>query len=189
MRRRTLIAVRRRDRNPYNWNDHERRRVSSDELDPENTIYMDIKQGRVVIQMFPDLAPLAVERIKTARAAGVLRQHTVPPRYRRLHGAGRRSDRDRNGRQQTAGSAGRIHDQAALPARHLRHGAHRQSGQREQPVLHHVRARRRIWMANIPSGARSFRGWSTSIRSSAAAAAAERSAIRTASFTFVSPRT
>ena len=32
--------------------------------DPENTIYMDIKQGRVVIQLFPDLAPLHVERIK-----------------------------------------------------------------------------------------------------------------------------
>jgi peptidylprolyl isomerase len=31
----------------------------------EDTIYMDIKQGRVVIQMFPDLAPLSVERIKT----------------------------------------------------------------------------------------------------------------------------
>ena len=32
--------------------------------DLENTIYLDIKQGRVVIQLFPDLAPLHVERIK-----------------------------------------------------------------------------------------------------------------------------
>jgi len=32
--------------------------------DPENTIFLDIKQGRVVIQMFPDLAPAHVERIK-----------------------------------------------------------------------------------------------------------------------------
>src|SRR4051812_11823773 len=31
----------------------------------EDTIYLDIKQGRVVIQLFPDLAPLHVERIKT----------------------------------------------------------------------------------------------------------------------------
>jgi len=31
----------------------------------EDTIYMDIKQGRVVIEMFPDIAPLHVERIKT----------------------------------------------------------------------------------------------------------------------------
>jgi len=32
--------------------------------DLQNTIYMDIKQGRVVIEMFPDIAPLSVERIK-----------------------------------------------------------------------------------------------------------------------------
>jgi peptidylprolyl isomerase len=37
---------------------------SNPSADPENTIYMDIKQGRVVIQLFPDLAPLHVERIK-----------------------------------------------------------------------------------------------------------------------------
>ena len=30
--------------------------------DPENTLYMDLKQGRVVIEMFPDIAPKAVER-------------------------------------------------------------------------------------------------------------------------------
>ena len=39
-------------------------------LDPQNTIYMDLKQGRVVIQMFPDLAPLHVERIKTLARQG-----------------------------------------------------------------------------------------------------------------------
>ncbi|MGH7209832.1 MAG: peptidylprolyl isomerase, partial [Acetobacteraceae bacterium] len=32
--------------------------------DPENTLYMDLKDGRVVIAMRPDLAPKAVERIK-----------------------------------------------------------------------------------------------------------------------------
>ena len=32
--------------------------------DPENTILLDLKQGQVVIQMFPDLAPKHVERIK-----------------------------------------------------------------------------------------------------------------------------
>lgn len=31
----------------------------------ENTIYMDLKDGRVVIEMWPDLAPKHVERIKT----------------------------------------------------------------------------------------------------------------------------
>jgi len=33
-------------------------------LDPENTLYMDLKDGRVVIQMRPDLAPHHVARIK-----------------------------------------------------------------------------------------------------------------------------
>src|SRR5689334_25269786 len=34
-------------------------------LDPENTLYLDLGQGRVVIQLRPDLAPNHVERIKT----------------------------------------------------------------------------------------------------------------------------
>jgi peptidylprolyl isomerase len=33
-------------------------------LDPENTLYMDLKDGRVVIAMRPDLAPKTVARIK-----------------------------------------------------------------------------------------------------------------------------
>ncbi len=33
-------------------------------LDPENTIYMDLKYGRVVIRLRPDLAPKHVERVK-----------------------------------------------------------------------------------------------------------------------------
>ncbi len=33
-------------------------------LDPENTLYLDLKDGRVVIQMRPDLAPKTVARIK-----------------------------------------------------------------------------------------------------------------------------
>ncbi len=33
--------------------------------DPENTLYMDLKDGRVTIEMRPDLAPTHVERIKT----------------------------------------------------------------------------------------------------------------------------
>ena len=39
-------------------------------LDPENTIYMDLTSGRVVIQLFPDLAPKSVERIKTLARQG-----------------------------------------------------------------------------------------------------------------------
>lgn len=38
--------------------------------DPENTLYLDLKSGRVVIQMFPDLAPKAVAQIKTLSRQG-----------------------------------------------------------------------------------------------------------------------
>ena len=31
----------------------------------ENTLYIDLKDGRVVIEMLPDIAPKHVERIKT----------------------------------------------------------------------------------------------------------------------------
>jgi peptidylprolyl isomerase len=39
-------------------------------LDPENTIYIDLKYGRVVIEMFPDIAPQTVQRIKTLSHEG-----------------------------------------------------------------------------------------------------------------------
>ncbi|HEY0182587.1 MAG TPA: peptidylprolyl isomerase [Rhodopila sp.] len=38
--------------------------------DPENTIYLDLKQGRVVIRLLPDVAPKHVERIKTLARQG-----------------------------------------------------------------------------------------------------------------------
>jgi peptidylprolyl isomerase len=38
--------------------------------DLENTLYLDLKQGRVVIQLFPDLAPNHVERYKTLARQG-----------------------------------------------------------------------------------------------------------------------
>ncbi|MBI1205659.1 MAG: peptidylprolyl isomerase [Azospirillum sp.] len=39
-------------------------------LDPENTLYMDLKDGRVVIEMRPDLAPIHVARIKELARQG-----------------------------------------------------------------------------------------------------------------------
>ena len=39
--------------------------VHSETLDPQNTIYLDLKDGRVVIRLRPDLAPKHVEQIKT----------------------------------------------------------------------------------------------------------------------------
>ena len=41
-------------------------------LDPENTIYMELKDGRVVIELLPQVAPKTVERIKTLPAGSVL---------------------------------------------------------------------------------------------------------------------
>jgi peptidylprolyl isomerase len=42
----------------------------ADALDPENTLYMDLPYGRVVIKMMPDVAPKHVERIKTLTREG-----------------------------------------------------------------------------------------------------------------------
>ncbi len=39
-------------------------------LDPENTIYLDLKDGRVVIELLPKVAPLHVARIKELTRAG-----------------------------------------------------------------------------------------------------------------------
>lgn len=39
-------------------------------LDPENTIWMDLPYGRVVIQLLPDMAPKHVDRIKTLTREG-----------------------------------------------------------------------------------------------------------------------
>jgi peptidylprolyl isomerase len=38
--------------------------------DPENTLYMDLKDGRVTIKLMPDIAPKHVERIKTLTRQG-----------------------------------------------------------------------------------------------------------------------
>jgi peptidylprolyl isomerase len=40
------------------------------ETDPENTIYLDLKQGRVVIRLLPDVAPKTVAQIKTLAREG-----------------------------------------------------------------------------------------------------------------------
>jgi peptidylprolyl isomerase len=39
-------------------------------LDPENTLYLDLKQGRVVIQLMPEIAPMHVQQIKTLARRG-----------------------------------------------------------------------------------------------------------------------
>lgn len=39
-------------------------------LDPENTLYLDLKDGRVVIKMFPEVAPNHIARIKELTREG-----------------------------------------------------------------------------------------------------------------------
>jgi len=46
------------------------RATAQPKLDPENTIYLDLTYGRVVIQLFPDLAPKTVAQIKTLARQG-----------------------------------------------------------------------------------------------------------------------
>ena len=40
------------------------------DTDPENTIYLDLKHGRVVIRLLPDVAPKTVTQIKTLARQG-----------------------------------------------------------------------------------------------------------------------
>jgi len=40
------------------------------EIDPENTLYLDLKDGRVTIKLMPDIAPKHVERIKKLTREG-----------------------------------------------------------------------------------------------------------------------
>lgn len=40
------------------------------EIDPENTLYLDLKDGRVTIKLMPDIAPNHVERVKTLTRDG-----------------------------------------------------------------------------------------------------------------------
>jgi len=44
--------------------------VGAQSADPENTLYLDLKDGRVTIQLRPDLAPNHVERVKKLTREG-----------------------------------------------------------------------------------------------------------------------
>ena len=65
MQRRTLIAVPAVASLMMGKSMSEAASAQQPKTDPENTIYMDLKYGRVVIETFPDIAPKHVERIKT----------------------------------------------------------------------------------------------------------------------------
>lgn len=44
--------------------------VNAADLDPENTLYMDLKDGRVTIKLMPDIAPTHVARMKELTREG-----------------------------------------------------------------------------------------------------------------------
>lgn len=44
--------------------------AAAPDAEPDNTLYLDLKDGRVIIQMFPDVAPAHVERIKKLSRQG-----------------------------------------------------------------------------------------------------------------------
>ena len=82
-----------------------------------NTLTLTLSSGGdVVIKLRPDLAPGHVERITDAGPRRLLRRRRVPPRHPRLHGAGRRPDRHRHGRQQASRPQGRVQQRAATSA-------------------------------------------------------------------------
>ncbi len=54
------MAVAQQAPDPRNWR----------QLDPEDTLYIDTVHGRIVIELYPEIAPRHVERIKTLTRAG-----------------------------------------------------------------------------------------------------------------------
>ena len=109
-------------------------------LDPQNTLYMDLKEGRVVIELFPDLAPKTVERIKTLAREGF---YDNTPFHRVIEGF-----MAQGGDPTGTGTGGqKLPD---LPAefttkRHFLRGTCGMArtsdpNSAQQPVLHHVRA-------------------------------------------------
>ena len=146
------------------------------EPDPklENTLILELKDGAVTIELLPDLAPQHVERIKTLARAGF---YDNTPFHRVIEGFMAQGG-DPTG---TGTGGARDAGYADLPAeftnkvRFVRGtcGMARTAGaaQREQPVLHHVRAGAAASMASTPSGAGWSPAWRRSTRSSAAPAA------------------
>jgi len=156
--------------------------------DPENTLYLDLTSGRVVIELFPDLAPKTVERIKTLAREGF---YDNTPFHRVIEGfMAQGGDPTGTG---TGGS--KLPD---LPAEftNKRHFLRAPAAWRGPRIRTAATAsstscwpRRRIWTGSTPSGARWCRAWSSWTGSSAAPAAAGSCRTRIASCTCASRRT
>ena len=120
----------------------------------ENVVLLDLKDGRVTILLRPDLAPKHVERVKKLTREGFydgIVFHRVIPGFMAQTG-----DPTGTG---TGGSKypdlpAEFSNSAQLRARHRRRGALERPEQRQQPVLHRLRAERPSSTASTRSGAR-----------------------------------
>ena len=97
--------------------------ASAQTLDPQNTIYMDLPAGRVVIKLRPDLAPNHVARIKELTREGFYDGtpfHRVIPGFMAQGG-----DPTGTGSGDSNCPTSRRSSRRPVHPRHDRHGAHR----------------------------------------------------------------
>ena len=139
--------------------------------DPANRLNLELSSGgTVVIQLRPDAAPNHVRRIQTPGRPGLLQRHRLPPRHPRLHGPGRRPERERRGRLQASRPCRRVQRLAAC-ARSDVDGAHRGPEQRQQPVLHHP-------VADLHARPQIYRVWPSPVRACSSSTASRRASRR-----------
>ena len=120
---------------------------------PSNLLYMQLKDGTVVIRLRPDLAPKHVAQIKALVQRGFFNGivfHRVIDGFMAQTGD---PDRHRHGRLRPAQPSRRIL-QGAFQARHARHGALAIAQFRQFAILHLLRRRRLSSTANTPSSAK-----------------------------------
>ena len=162
---------------------------ASGSSDPENTIYMDLKQGRVVIKLLPDVAPKHVARIKTLARQGF---YDGTPFHRVIEGF------MAQGGDPTGTGTGGSKLPNLPPEFSQRHflrgvcGMARAAAARTAPTASSSSCSRRRprWTASTHLGTGHPAAWTTSIRSSAAPARTDRWWVsRIASSICGSPRT
>ncbi len=131
--------------------------------DLENTIYLDVPAGRVVIEMRPDLAPATCAQIKALVRRGFYDGHRLSPGDRRLYGADRRSER------RPAPAARAIRSRPSSRTRSSSAARWRWPAPRTPTAptasFSSCSRRRPRSTANTRSGARSSPAWSMSTRS------------------------
>ncbi len=132
----------------------------------------------------PPAARPGAQACRAGQAAGArafLRRHRVPPGDRRVHGAGRRPDRHRHGRQQDTRTCrpSSARPRTSCAARWALRG--RRARTRPTASSTSASRRRRSWMGSTRSGDRWCPEWSSWTRSRRGPAAAARSAIPTRS--------